>query len=609
MFNMYFQFFGLLDIILLTIVYFTKTTFKSEENKIYGWLIITSFIGQILHILSYITIYNMEYIPLINIIVTKSYLIYLVVWISLLFVYICIVTYKYSNQKGIKKKIRKISLYTFLIDVIVLILLLMLPTYCFCDGSVVYTYGASVNLIYLISIMYITISVLMFITHFKLIVKAGLKKYIPLFAFVLIGSVVMVIQYTNPSLLLITSCETFITFLMYFTIENPDLQMLKEFHKARKFADEINNEKTEFLFNMSNEIKNPIKNINLLSKNILSSNENTKKDALEISRLSSHLIQIVNNILDITDLEARKIVIQGTKYNVSNLFQSINKQFESNLNEEIKYNFKYDNSIPEYLYGDSIRIKQVMNILLDNAKTYTKNGFIDVNINSIIKHDICRLIITVEDSGIGMTLEEQAHLFDKQKIYSDETLKIIDDNQNNLGIAKSLINLMNGSIMVNSEYGKGTTFTVVLDQKVTKEEKSKQIEVVEKYEEVYVNNDKLLLVINDADLSKKVNKLLKKYSIDIVEVKGGQACLERLRNKEKYNAIIIEEELEKLSCEDTLNKIKDTPGYKIPVIIMTKNKEFGSKEKYLDKGFKDVIYLPIKKEDFIKTLDKYIELN
>ena len=133
--------------------------------------------------------------------------------------------------------------------------------------------------------------------------------------------------------------------------------------------------------------------------------------------------------------------------------------------------------------------------------------------------------------------------------------------------------------------------------------------IVDRFIDIYVNNDKLLLVINDADLSKKVNKLLKKYSIDIVEVKGGQACLERLRNKEKYNSIIIEEELEKLSCEDTLNKIKDTPGYKIPVIIMTKNKEFGSKEKYLDKGFKDVIYLPIKKEDFIKTLDKYIELN
>ncbi len=607
MFNMYFQFFGLLDIILLTIVYFTKTTFKSEENKIYGWLIITSFIGQILHILSYITIYNMEYIPLINIIVTKSYLIYLVVWISLLFVYICIVTYKYSNQKGIKKKIRKISLYTLLIDVIVLILLMMLPTYCFRDSGVVYTYGASVNLIYLISIMYITISVLMFITHFKLIVKDGLKKYIPLFTFVLIGSIVMVIQYTNPSLLLITSCETFITFLMYFTIENPDLQMLKEFHKAREFADEINNEKTEFLFNMSNEIKNPIKNINLLSKDILSSSENTKKDALEISRLSSHLIQIVNNVLDITDLETRKIIIQGTKYNASNLFQSINKQFESKLNEEIKYNFKYDNSIPEYLYGDSIRMKQVMNILLDNAKTYTKNGFIDVNINSIIKHDICRLIITIEDSGIGMTLEEQEHLFDKEKIYSYETLKVIDDNQNNLGIAKSLVNLMNGSIMVSSEYGKGTIFTIVLDQKINQEEKSKQIQVVEKYEEIYINNDKILLVINNEDLSRKVNKFLKNYSSTVVEVTGGQACLEKLRNKEKYNVILMEEELEKLSCEDTLNKIKDTPGYKIPVIIMTKNKEFGSKERYLEKGFKDIIYLPIKKDKFIETLNQYIE--
>ena len=607
MFNMYFQFFGLLDIILLTIVYFTKTTFKSEENKIYGWLIITSFIGQILHILSYITIYNMEHIPLINIIVTKSYLIYLVVWISLLFVYICIVTYKYSKEKGIKKKIRKIGFYTFLIDVIVLILLLMLPTYCFRDSGVVYTYGASVNLIYLISIMYITISVLMFITHFKLIVKDGLKKYIPLFAFVLIGSIVMVIQYTNPSLLLITSCETFITFLMYFTIENPDLQMLKEFHKAREFADEINNEKTEFLFNMSNEIKNPINKINLLSKDILSYSENVKEDALEISKLSSYLIQVVNNILDITDLEVRKIDIQGTKYNVYNLFQSINKQFESKINENIKYNFKYDNSIPEYLYGDSIRMKQVMNILLDNAKTYTKNGFIDVNINSIIKHDICRLIITIEDSGIGMTLEEQEHLFDKEKIYSDETLKVIDDNQNNLGIAKSLVNLMNGSIMVSSEYGKGTIFTIVLDQKINQEEKSKQIQVVEKYEEIYINNDKILLVINNEDLSRKVNKFLKNYSSTVVEVTGGQACLEKLRNKEKYNVILMEEELEKLSCEDTLNKIKDTPGYKIPVIIMTKNKEFGSKERYLEKGFKDIIYLPIKKDKFIETLNQYIE--
>ena len=607
MFNMYFQFFGLLDIILLTIVYFTKTTFKSEENIIYGWLIITSFIGQILHILSYITIYNMEYVPLINSIVTKSYLIYLIVWISLLFVYICIVTYKYSKEKGIKNKIKKIGLYTFLIDVIVMTLLLMLPTYCYRDGSVVYTYGPSVNLIYLISIMYITISILMFITHFKLIIKEGLKKYIPLFAFVLIGSLVMIIQYVNPSLLLITSCETFITFLMYFTIENPDLQMLKEFHKAREFADEINKEKTDFLFNVSNEIKNPIKNINLLSKNMLSYSENTQEDALKINKLSSYLVQIINNILDITDLELRKIDIQGTKYNVYNLFQSVNKQFESKLNDEIKYNFKYDNCIPEYLYGDSIRIKQIMNILLDNSKTYTKNGFINVTVNSIIKHDICRLIIMVEDSGIGMTLEEQEHLFDKQKIYSDVELKIIDDNQNNLGIAKSLINLMNGSIMVNSEYGKGTTFTIVIDQEIPKEEKSKQIEVIEKYEEIYVNNDKILLVINNQDLSKKVNKLLKKYSIDIAEVTGGQACLERLRNKEKYNVILIEEELEKLSCEDTLNKIKDTPGYKIPVIIMTKNKEFGSKERYLEKGFKDIIYLPIEKEKFNEILNQYIE--
>ena len=206
-----------------------------------------------------------------------------------------------------------------------------------------------------------------------------------------------------------------------------------------------------------------------------------------------------------------------------------------------------------------------------------------------------------------MTSEEMEHLFDKNKIYSDEQLKTIDDTKNNLGIVKSLVNLMGGSIMVNSEYGKGSKFTIVVDQKIQEAEKTKTIEAVEKYEEVYVNNPKILLVISDDVLSKKIHKILKFTDYEIEEVSGGQACLEKLRNKEKFDLIIMEENLPKLSSENTLIKMKDTPGYKIPVLLLTDNKEFGSKEMYQEKGFKDTISLPLKREEILRNIVKYIE--
>ena len=608
MLNVYFQFFGLLDIILLTVVYFTKNAFKSTENKVYSGLIITSFIGQILHILSYVTIYNMEVIPTINWLVTKLYLVYLVVWVSLIFMYICIITYKYSKDKKTSLKIKKTILYVSLIDIAIVFLIFMIPTYCYREGSVIYTYGSSINLIYSISIIYITLAILLFIKYKKDITKSGLKKYLPLFVFILIGSIAMVIQFINPSLLLMTSCETFITFLMYFTIENPDIKMLREFHKQRELANESNEEKTSFLFNMSNQIKEPILAIsNISGEALLEDNmEEVKDDLRRIKSSSNELLQLVNDVLDISDIEKRKIGIRGSKYNVYHLFEVLNKNFSKNVNKKVEYRFHFDKSIPEYLYGDSIRIKQVMNILLENALEYTNEGFIEVNVNSIIKHDVCRLIITVEDSGIGMSADEIKHLFDKEKIYSDELLKEVDDTKNNLGVLKSIINLMNGNILVNSEIGKGSKFTIIIDQKV-KEEKTKIIETVEKYEEMYENKEKILLVINHKELSKKINKMFKKDTYEIEEVTGGQACLEKIRKNEKFDLIIMEEDLEKLSSEDTLIKLKDTSGYKIPVILISDNKGFGAKEMYQEKGFKDVLFLPLKKEEVLKQVEEYIK--
>ena len=602
--SIYFQSLSLIYIILLIIIYFTKKHLSSIENTIFSILIVINCIGLILDIASIFTIINMDSLPLINVIITKLYLIYLLTWISLLTLYIYTISFKDNgNNKSFNNKFKIVLKFEIIMYIISVIIVFALPLYYFYQDNIIYSYGPSSIFLYVISSLYILSWIYCMIKNFKNIKN---KKYLPMFAYMTIGIVVIIIQGSNPSVLLMTSMESFIVFLMYFTIENPDLQMLKEFHKAREFAEESNKEKTEFLFNISNQIKTPINKIIETSEKALNKNDviEIKNDVRTIKGNSNNLLNLVNNVLDISDEEIRQIEIRGNKYNIKRLFETINKKYEKNI--KVEYRFKYDNSIPEYLYGDSMRIKQIMNILLENAIEYTKEGYIETSVNSIIKSNICRLVITVEDSGKGMDTEEIKHLFDKEKIYEDEVLKEIDDTKNNLSMLKAIVNLMNGNVLVESNIGVGSKFTVIIDQKVL-EEKTKIIKTVEEYEEMYEQNKKIIIVTDREEISKKINKILRKEPYEIEIVTLGQTCLERMRKGIEYDLIIIDESIPKLSSEDTLNKIKDTKCYKKPVILITKNKEFGSREMYQEKGFKDIIIEPIKKEEIINIVKEYIE--
>ena len=602
--SIYFQSLSLVYIILLNIIYFTKKHLSSIENTIFSILMVINCAGLILDITSIFTIMNMNQLPLLNTIVTKLYLVYLLTWISLLTLYIYVISFKDNNiDKKFNNKFKKILRLGIIIYIIFVIIVFILPLYYFYEGNIIYSYGPSSTFLYLISGLHILLWIYCMIKNFKNIKN---KKYLPMFAYMAIGVFVIIIQVSNPEILLMTSMESFIVFLMYFTIENPDLQMLKEFHKARELAENSNKEKTEFLFNMSNEIKRPINKIIELSEQALNENDVTeiKNEVRTIKGNSNSLLNLVNNVLDISDEEMRQIEIRGNKYNVKRLFETINKKYEKEI--KVEYRFKYDNSIPEYLYGDSMRIRQIMNILLENAIEYTSVGYIETSVNSIIRNNICRLVITVEDTGKGIESEELKHLFDKDKIYTNELLKEINDTTNNLSMLKAIVNLMNGNVLVESNIGEGSKFTIIIDQKII-EEKTKIIKTVEEYEEMYEQNKKIIIVTDKEEISKKIKKALKKETYEIEEVTLGQTCLERMRKGKEYDLIIIDEEIPKLSSEDTLNKIKETKCYKKPVILITKNKGFGVREMYQEKGFKDIIIEPLKKEEIINTVKEYIE--
>ena len=462
-----------------------------------------------------------------------------------------------------------------------------------------YTYGLSVYWVYILSFIYIMISIIKI-----LLSKTNLKdkKLIPIIAFIIIGTITTIIQLINPGMLLATSMETFVTVLMYFTIENPDMKMLEEVNKAKKISDNANQEKSMFLFNMTKEIRNISRNIDDHADNILSevskeetNIENIGDNAREIKYDISKFNTMTNDILDVSNIDASNIKIYNTKFNIKLIIKGLVSIYKEKCQEKgLEFRTDIASDIPEYLYGDSINLKKVMITLLDNAIKYTNNGYVELSVNFVKKLDICRLIISIEDSGIGIKPEELDTIFYKKK----EELNR-NNLKNNLYTAKKIITMMEGTIIANSDYNKGTTMKIVLDAKI-----------VPTKENVYIkeyDNKKILLVDDSETCEKIIKKLLRGSNITIERTEYGKYCLDKIRSKEKYDLILIKDELKPLDGYTIMTKLQEIRNFNIPCILLTKNTKVEYDDSYQKYGFKDYIIKSNDKNKILNTLDKYLK--
>ena len=589
----FFIFNALVYIILLMFIYFSKRRYKSKENKIYSILIITSFIGVLLELGCRLTIPLLNEIPKTTFLITKLYLVYLLTWVTLLSLYTFIIV----NKSQSKFKHTKISIIiTYIINIIIIF---YLPINYYNDGELMYTYGLSVYWVYIVSFVYIIISIINI-----LLSKTNLKdkKLIPIIAFIIIGTITTIIQLINPGMLLVTSMETFVTVLMYFTIENPDMKMLEEVNKAKKISDNANQEKSMFLFNMTKEIRNISRNIDDHADNILSevskeetNIENIGDNAREIKYDISKFNTMTNDILDVSNIDASNIKIYNTKFNIKLIIKGLVSIYKEKCQEKgLEFRTDIASDIPEYLYGDSINLKKVMITLLDNAIKYTNNGYVELNVNFVKKIDICRLIISIEDSGIGIKTEELDTIFYKKK----EELNR-NNLKNNLYTAKKIITMMEGTIIANSDYNKGTTMKIVLDAKI-----------VPTKENVYIkeyDNKKILLVDDSETCEKIIKKLLRGSNITIERTEYGKYCLDKIRSKEKYDLILIKDELKPLDGYTIMTKLQEIRNFNIPCILLTKNTKVEYDDSYQKYGFKDYIIKSNDKNKILNTLDKYLK--
>ena len=573
-------------IMLTSIVYFSKNRINNSENAVYEKLLSITPIGLLLEIGCNVTaIYKMN--DLVSSIISRLYLIFILVWLTTFTLYILTIT-KYKGDKLTEYKNSKIRKSIIIGSIFSILLLIFLPIDFVLEKNSAYLGGIGIVFLLAITFLLIILDFILFIKYFK---NMTFREKVPMLLLLLLIGGLLLVNNIAPEIQIISSSFALITVIMYFTIENPDKKLLEEIHMSKKIADAANEDKSMLIYNMMNEVKSIASDINKSSEVILNSNnlEENRFFAREIISSNNKLYSMANNIYNIDVIDDINVKTVKNKYNIKLLLKEvISKNKELFEDKDISFRFNIDSNLPNTLYGDSINLKNVLNTIIGNSYKYTDKGYVELSVNAIFKKDIVRLIIKIEDSGIGIKAEDL-----------DKCLNKNTKDQNSLYGARKTINIMGGNLLISSEYNKGTIVTIILDQKIYTNNK-------DNYDN-YVNNKKILIIDDNNSSTKIISKILDKHNILYDSSNLGKEALDRIRKGDKYDLILLDEDMPYMNGISVMNKFSKIKGFDTKVILLTKNSNIIYDDIYKDSGFSDYIIKPIDKDDLMNKINKYLK--
>ena len=597
--GIFFSIISLLYSVMTIIIFFKKEKNKTSENKIYSMLLITNLIGLLIEIFPK----TLAIRGIINVsegvlkLFLKLILVYICSWTLLFTYYVVIVSIKNENTKKLLKSIG------IVIGLTSDVLFLMLPIEYYINNGAAYSYGTAVDVLYAISGSLVLFCVMLLIINFRRIKE---KSYYPLLIFLFLGIIVIGVQYKYPELTLMLSLHTFVTCLMYHTIENPDMKLINELELAKNSAEKANRAKTEFLSSMSHEIRTPLNAIVGLSE-IINKTDDLKEiheDSKDVVNASYTLLEIVNSILDISKIEAGKMEIVKVNYNPRDEIQKLAKLLETRIgSKDLKLYVEIDNNLPNVLYGDLNKVKQIISNLLSNAIKYTESGRVDLKVVVENTDKICNLEIMVKDTGRGIKEEQLSHLFTKfDRLEADKNTSI-EGTGLGLAITKSLVEMLGGTINVESTYGVGSVFTVTIPEEI-----SDVILETTETESITKYNGVTSLIVDDSKLNLKVaEKILSEYGLTSESVLSGDECIEKIKRGNNYDIIFMDIMMPNKDGVETLKELKSLPNFNTPVVALTADAMEGQKEAYLSAGFIAYLSKPIDRQELESFLKKELK--